>query len=77
MTTAKVKGSAEYSRELQCPHGTLSHDALRADTLHPTYLSTNEVMNLFMSTIPLPHSTTSLLTVSTNRLINTFATLGP
>ena len=60
--------------------GTPSHDALRTGTLHPTELSTNVAMlfvNIFMSTIPLPHSTMPLLTVRTSGLINTFATLGP
>ena len=60
--------------------GTLSHDVLRAGTLHPTELLKNCAMlfvNIFMNTIPLPHSTMPLLTVRTNVLILTFATLGP
>ena len=60
--------------------GTLSHNMLRAGTLHPTEFSINGAMlflNIFMSTIPLPHSMTLLLIVRTNGLIITFATLGP
>ena len=52
--------------------GSLSHDALRVGSLHPTELSTNGVMlfvNIFMDTIRLPHSTMPLLTVRRNSLI--------
>ena len=60
--------------------GTLRDLALHAGTLHPTELSMNGAMlfvNIFMSTIPLPHSMMLLLIVRTKGLINTFATLGP
>ena len=67
-------------RSLNVFVGMLSHNVLRAVTLHPTELSINGAIpfvNMFMSTILLPHSTMLLLTPRGNGLIITFATLGP